>query len=348
MRFRCEPKPTRCALRDAIAAADALVVIGGGATGVQLAGAAAHTHPDLTITLVDGGDNLLAGMGGSTSRGAERILRDRGVELVLGDEVDSIDESGAQVGDRHIDGVVVWAAGFQARADHFDIPCDDQGRILVDEHLQVPGWSTTFAAGDIALHPGTDGEPLPMSAQIAVKAGESAGSNAAALVQGEPMESAELSHLGWVLDLGGHRGLAQLGPVALTAPGLDLVPPLLHWGIDVKHLVDTRRRFRPRRPPGLNPTPREVRSVLPAPDRAAGARVGRCCRSAPSSESARGLDETRVGGLRRVVSTRGHSRPSSATPAASWSTSWSSSSSTTTSTSVPVNSNGPRCRPVRS
>lgn len=228
------------ALRDAISTTGSLVVIGGGATGVQLAGAAAHTYPDLTVTLVDGEDHLLAGMGGETSRGAERILRQRGVELVLGEEVDAIDDTGAQVGDRHIDGVVVWAAGFRARADHFDIPCDDQGRILVDEHLRVPGWSKTFAAGDIALHPGADGGVLPMSAQIAVQAGESAGTNAAALVKGEPMESADLSHIGWVLDLGGHRGLAQLGPVTLTSPVLDLLPPLLHWGIDVKHLVDTR------------------------------------------------------------------------------------------------------------
>ena len=60
------------------------------------------------------------------------------------------------------------------------------------------------------------------------------------LLRRSPLRRAKITHKGWVLDLGGHRGLAEIGPIELTSPLLDLVPPLLHWGIDVKHLLDTR------------------------------------------------------------------------------------------------------------
>ncbi|MFK8025769.1 MAG: NAD(P)/FAD-dependent oxidoreductase [Ilumatobacter sp.] len=238
--FRLRTESDAHALRAAIADADSLVVIGGGATGVQLAGSAAHRFPNLAVTLVDGSDRLLTAMGGPTSRDAERILRQRGVDLILGEDVESIEVGGVIVGDRRIAGVAVWAAGFTARADTFGIPCDDQGRVLVDDDLRVTGWTSTFAAGDIAAHSDRRGGELPMSAQIAVQAGAGAGANAARLLDGEPLRRVDLGHRGWVLDLGGYRGLAELGPIALTAPLFDLVPPLLHWGIDVKHLAETR------------------------------------------------------------------------------------------------------------
>jgi NADH dehydrogenase len=77
-----------------------------------------------------------------------------------------------------------------------------------------------------------------MSAQIAVRAGAAAGRNAVRTLQGEPAEAVDLRQIGWVLDLGGHRGLAQVGPLNLTVGGADLIPPLLHEAIDIKHLLD--------------------------------------------------------------------------------------------------------------
>ncbi len=227
-------------LRSEIDDADAVVVIGGGPTGVQLAGAVAATSPDKKITVVEATTTLLAGMGASTGHDAGRILRERGVDVIVGESVDSIRHDGVSIGDRIIDGLPVWAAGFEARADDFGFPTDEEGRIVVAPSLLVDGWSTTFAAGDIAAHRAGDGSILPMSAQIAVQAGEAAGRNAVRRLDGLPVSDASLTHRGWVLDLGGRRGLAEFGPVSLTAPVLDLLPPLLHWGIDTKHLVETR------------------------------------------------------------------------------------------------------------
>ncbi|MFK7919056.1 MAG: NAD(P)/FAD-dependent oxidoreductase [Ilumatobacter sp.] len=228
------------ALRGDIESTDAVVIIGGGATGVQLAGAVASAHPGVAVTIIDSADRVLAAMSSVIGRDAERILRSRGVDLRLGSAVDSIDTAGVVVDGERIDGLPVWAAGFEARGDRLGLPVDTAGRVAVDRFLRVDGWKHTFAAGDVAAHVDAAGEQLAMSAQIAVQAGEIAGKNAARLLRGDTLDRSRLSHSGWVLDLGGNRGLAELGGLALTAPFLDLVPPLLHWTIDLKHLLDTR------------------------------------------------------------------------------------------------------------
>ena len=227
-------------LRDRVDAADAVVIVGGGATGVQLAGAIAAAHRDVAVSIIESSEGLLLGMDGAIGRDAARILRERNVDVRLGLEVDEIFTDGVDAGGERIDGVPVWAAGFDARADHFDVPVADNGRIAIDEYLRIDGWERTFAAGDIADHRDARGEELAMSAQIAVQAGDVAGRNALRMLRNDTLDRARLAHRGWVLDLSGYRGLAEFGPVALSAPFLDLVPPLLHWGIDLKHLIETR------------------------------------------------------------------------------------------------------------
>jgi NADH:ubiquinone reductase (H+-translocating) len=226
------------ALRGAISRSASVVIIGGGATGVQLAGAAAVAHPLLTIHLVEAATRLLGGMPGAFSTGAMRILQGRNVQIHLGSGVERVTEQGAVVDGTLLEGLVVWAGGFSALAHRYGVPTADDGRILVDEALRVLGHDRTFAAGDIAAHCDTQGETLPMSAQIAVRAGTAAGSNAARAVRGEPVEAVDLRQIGWVLDLSGRRGLAQVGPINLTAPGTDLIPPLLHEAIDLKELLE--------------------------------------------------------------------------------------------------------------
>lgn len=228
------------ALRERIDDASSVVIIGGGATGVQLAGAIGARHRRTAVSLIDGETSLLATMRRETGRDAERILRDRGVQVCLGSDVERIEEHAVVVGGERIDGLVVWAAGFSPEAADLGFPTAASGRIDVDETLRVRGFEQTFAAGDIAAHVDADGAELAMSAQIAVQAGAAAGRNAVRVSNGDEPEPVELAHRGWVLDLGGYRGLAEIGPLTLSAPFFDVIPPLLHWGIDVKHLVDSR------------------------------------------------------------------------------------------------------------
>jgi NADH:ubiquinone reductase (H+-translocating) len=226
------------ALRSAIAAAASVVIVGGGATGVQLAAATARTDPDIRVHLVETEPHLLAGLPRGLGSGAKRILAGRGVELHLGHPVERIDPDGVHVDGAFIEGHVVWAGGFAADAARLGVPTTDSGRIVVDADLRVSGMQRTFAAGDIAGHVDRHGEALPMSAQIAVRAGTVAGRNAARSVRNQPTEQADLQQLGWVLDLAGGRGLAQLGPFALAGPFADLLPPLMHHAIDVKTLIE--------------------------------------------------------------------------------------------------------------
>jgi len=226
------------ALRDAIAQATSLVIVGGGATGVQLAGAAAEAHPSLTIQLVEATPGLLPGMPAGFGSGARRILEHRGVAIHLESSVDRITPEGAVVDGELLEGLVVWAGGFSALAQRYSLPAADDGRVVVDETLRVLGSERTFAAGDIAAHRDGNGDRLPMSAQIAVRAGTAAGRNAVRTVRGESPEAVDLRQIGWVMDLGGRRGLAQLGPVTLTTGGADLIPPLLHDAVDLKDLLE--------------------------------------------------------------------------------------------------------------
>jgi NADH dehydrogenase len=243
------------ALRGRIADADAVVVVGGGASGVQLAAAAAQAHPTTTVHLVEAGTSLLSGLAPTLGRNAARILDERGVHVHLGTTVDEISEEGVHTSQGRIAGLVVWVGGFTADASTLGLPVDAAGRVLVNDDLSVPSMERTFAAGDIAAHTDGDGEPLPMSAQVAVRAGTAAGRNAARRTKGSATRPVQLSQIGWVMDLGGGRGLAELGPLPgptlelrgrrlalgpfpLAAPLLDLLPPLLHDGIDAKNLLE--------------------------------------------------------------------------------------------------------------
>ncbi|MFN7149836.1 MAG: NAD(P)/FAD-dependent oxidoreductase [Microthrixaceae bacterium] len=246
-------------LRGSVASARSLVIIGGGATGVQLAGSAAVAHPSLTIHLVEAASRLLAGMPAAFSAGATRILEGRDVQIHLSSGVERITDDGAVVDGALLEGLVVWAGGFSALAQRYGLPVSEDGRIVVDEALRVLGTERTFAAGDIASHVDGDGSPLPMSAQIAVQAGTVAGRNAVRSMRGEPVDEAMLRQVGWVLDLGGRRGLAQVGPINLAAPGADLLPPLLHDAIDLKDLVELGGIA------ALRFASASVRSLLPCP-----------------------------------------------------------------------------------
>jgi NADH dehydrogenase len=198
----------------------------------------AHAHPDVAVHVIEAGPRLLAGLPVGLGTGAARILRDRGVEVHVGRSVDHITVDGVVLDGQLLAGLVVWTGGFTADAARLGVPTADDGRIRVEPDLRIAGMHRTFAAGDIAAHVDRNGNLLPMSAQTAVRAGADAGRNAARVVRGEPTERVDLQQLGWVLDLGGRRGVAQLGPVELAGPFADLVPPLLHDVIDLKNLLE--------------------------------------------------------------------------------------------------------------
>lgn len=226
-------------IRRELVEVDHAIVVGGGATGVQLAAEAARRHRHLTVTLVEAADRLLPTFPAPLGRRALKLLERDGVDVRVGVTVDAVTVDAAHFEDgTALEGMVIWATGFQADATSIlpGVPTRD-GRLLVDRDLRVPGTIAVFAAGDIAAHNDLFGCPLPMSAQIADRAGAMAGRNAARVARGLPTSPALLVDLGWVVAMGADTGVAQIGPLRLASPLTDRLVPLLHDLIDVRHLL---------------------------------------------------------------------------------------------------------------
>lgn len=231
------------AVREALADAGELVVIGGGATGVQLAGEAAAAHPDLTVHIVERESRLLPEFGWLLAVNATRILRKRGVQVHVDAKVTAVHPGRVVLEDeRELPGVIVWAAGFSAAGNQL-LPgaATDDGRLVVDQHLRLPDDERIFAAGDVALHRDLLDRVLPMSAQVARQAGRVAGRNAARAARengGRDLRPARLVDWGWVIDLGGGAGVARVGPFPIALPPADRLVPLLHGAVDLRHLFE--------------------------------------------------------------------------------------------------------------
>ena len=171
------------------------VIVGAGATGVELGGAlaeiAGHTlknefrsirPEDARIIILDGSSRVLPVYPEDLSRHAERSLVQLGVRIRSGVKVTDIDAGGVRLqtnhGDEHIPArTVLWAAGVRASelgeilAKRAGAEMDRQGRVRVNPDLTVPAHPEIFVVGDLAALNGSDGRPLPGVAQVAMQGG---------------------------------------------------------------------------------------------------------------------------------------------------------------------------------
>jgi len=163
------------------------VVIGGGPTGVEMAGAIAELakkalardyrqiNPQCArIVLIEAAPRLLGAFPEDLSEHARRALEKLGVEVRLGKAVNAIDAEGVTLdGERIESRCVIWAAGVQASpaARWLNANADRAGRVLVEPDLRVPGRKDVFVIGDCANLAGADGKPLPGVAPVAKQQG---------------------------------------------------------------------------------------------------------------------------------------------------------------------------------
>jgi NADH:quinone reductase (non-electrogenic) len=164
-----------------------VVIVGGGPTGVELAGAVAELarralardfreiDPGKTrVLLIEAGPRLLANFPEVLSRDTAAALQRLGVEVRLGQAVTHCDARGVQVGDEFIEaGTIVWAAGVRASpaARWLGAEADRAGRVAVGPELLVPGRDNIFVIGDTAAARNPDGAPLPGIAPVAKQQG---------------------------------------------------------------------------------------------------------------------------------------------------------------------------------
>ncbi len=209
-----------------------IAVVGGGPTGVELAGSIAelsrytlsrdfrNIHPQSTrILLIEAGDRLLSGFSPDMSTFARRRLERLGVEILTQTPVADLAPDRIKIGDRWIPvGLAIWAAGVTASplAAALGVPLDKGGRVAVGPNLQVTGLDDVFALGDIALARDKDGTPLPGLAQVAKQQGIYLGRALAARILGkaEPSPFVYRSR-GNTAIIGRHAAVFELGRLKL-------------------------------------------------------------------------------------------------------------------------------------
>jgi len=211
------------------------VIVGGGPTGVELAGAIAEIATQsiprdfrrvdtrqTRVVLVEGGDRLLAAYHPELSSRAERDLVALGVEVLLGDRVSEIDEAGVTVG--KADGAtriesrcVIWAAGLKGEplASSLNIELTSDGRVAVEADLSVPGHDRIFVVGDLMAHEDPkSGEPVPGVAQGAMQSGRFVGRIIASELEGRPSGERGAFHYhdkGSMATIGRAKAVAEIG-----------------------------------------------------------------------------------------------------------------------------------------
>ena len=204
------------------------VIVGGGPTGVELAGALAEIarqslrddfrriQPESArIVLLEGGPYLLGTFPERLRAAARASLERLGVEVRTGSAVTGIDAEGVSIGgDRIVAQTVLWAAGVAASplAASLGAPLDRAGRVVAEPTLTVPGHPEIFVAGDICSFQ-QDGRPLPGVAQVAKQQGAHAARNVERAVAGQPLEPFRYVNYGNMATIGRGSAVVDMGPV---------------------------------------------------------------------------------------------------------------------------------------
>ncbi len=207
------------------------VVIGGGPTGVELAGIlpdiAHHSMlddfrnfdpRDTKILLLEGGPRLLTAFEPDLAARALRDLDGLGVEVHLNAVVTRVEKDAVYVGDLRIPTrTVLWAAGNQASplARTLDTPLDRAGRVLVAPDLSLPGHPHIFVTGDLAAVKQDDGELVPAVAPAANQMGKIAAKNIQRLLAELPTLTFKYRDKGNLATIGRYRAIAEIGPLKL-------------------------------------------------------------------------------------------------------------------------------------
>ena len=207
------------------------VIVGGGPTGVELAGALAeiakHTLVDeyrsfqpnaARIILLEAGPYILGMYPSQLQEAAERSLARLGVELRKGAAVTAIRPGEVDAGGETIRaGTVLWAAGVAASpiARSLGVSLDRVGRVEVLPDLSIPGHPEVFVIGDLAALK-QDGAPLPGVAQVAIQQGRHAAKNVARLIGKEPARPFRYRDYGNMATIGRAAAIADFGRIRLS------------------------------------------------------------------------------------------------------------------------------------
>lgn len=212
-----------------------VVIVGGGPTGIELAGAFAELahqgmenefrHIDPTkakIILVEAGPRLLSTMPEKLSQFTQRALEHLGVIVKLNTRVEKIDHNGIVANGELIPSRnVFWAAGVQGSkaARWLNIEPDKAGRILVNSDLSVPGWDNVYAIGDTISVKAWNDAPVPGLAPAAKQSGKYVAELIRSHIEGKPITKPfQYKHYGSLATIGRSLAVIDFGPFTLSGP----------------------------------------------------------------------------------------------------------------------------------
>ncbi len=208
------------------------VIVGGGPTGVELAGALAEISrhslrreyrsidPQSTrIILVEMADSVLTAFPPILQDAARRSLERLGVEVRTGVTVGDIGDGWVRLGDQRLEaGTVLWAAGVGASAlgRTLGVPLDRSGRVIVERDLSIPGHPNIYVAGDLASFSHQTGRPLPGVAQVAMQQARLAAVNIGRSLRHQPSLEFRYRDYGNLATIGRAAAVADFGRIRLS------------------------------------------------------------------------------------------------------------------------------------
>jgi NADH dehydrogenase len=230
------------------------VVIGGGPTGLELAGAIAELARPIAasdfrridaswikVVLIEAGERLLATFDPRLSEKAADSLAEIGVQVRTGARVTNIDARGVWLGDELIpSSSILWTAGVRANglAAALGVPLDRAGRVVVGDDCALPGHPRIFVIGDLACF-GTPEGPLPGVSPVAMQQGRHVARTIMRDLRGEPREPFRYVDKGSMATIGRTRAVAQMGRLRLSG-----VVAWLAWlFVHLWYLIDRRNRL---------------------------------------------------------------------------------------------------------
>jgi len=216
------------------------VIVGGGPTGVELAGSigemSRHTlskfyrniDPKLTrIFIVEAAPRILGSFAPELASRATRALEQLGVQIWSSSMVTNVDANGVQIGNERIESAtVLWAAGVRAIGQgwNMDAETDRSGRIIVEEDLSVPGYPEVFVGGDQAHFAHYNNVPLPGMAPVAVQEGRAIARNILRDLKGKVRKPFKYNDKGQMATIGRNKAIVEVGKLKF-----DGAPAWLTW-----------------------------------------------------------------------------------------------------------------------
>jgi len=230
------------------------VVIGGGPTGVETAGALAEiayktmirnfrriNTEKTKIFLIEGTPQILPSYPKKLGDRAQRDLERMGVQVLTETMVTNLTCDGVQVGEHFIPATnVIWAAGNEASKllKTLDVPLDKQGRVMVGPDLTIPDHPEIFVIGDGAHTQGPDGKPLPGIAPVAIQQGKYVAKIIRKRTSGQPRPKFRYLDKGTMATIGTNKAVAMIGDWHFAG-----YLAWLAWGlIHILYLIGFRNR----------------------------------------------------------------------------------------------------------